>query len=594
MAEVVRGINIKLGADTTELDTGLKGLNKELKNTKTNLNAVSKLTKIDPKNINALRRHQEELSKAIGTSRDQLKLQNEMLKRSETQFGKNSKEYELAERRIFRTTAELKKFEGQVKLTNKRMKALDMSKFNKMENIGKKLAPLTVAISGLTVASVGLAFELEGTEAKFNEVFSGMTDGASEFIVEFQRLSAVTTAEARKLLGSTQDLLVGFGATREEAFEVTKQVANLGGALASFNDIPTERAVNAINSALVGEREALKSLGVVVSQEAVNQEVLRLGLDTSTDSLMRQANAQATLNLITQQSTGAINAFTEENLNTREQLMLALADLKLAEVLRDVASRFNALSVEQKENLIQVVTLIGIMSPLLIVGAKVGKLMTFLKFRFLETGKAGFFAGLGINWMFIGILALVALVAYAISTNDELKDTFMELGKALMDALVPIFNLLVDVLKSLMPIITTLVEILVVILTPIIEVLVMLLKPLAGLFKLLTPLIKNTLLPIKLMAKGLEAVMSVVKKLVEWAQPLMEVLSGIGNFIGRGIGAIGGALGIDMGGSQLATTNNTTVNSGTSNTNLSFTINESNDGQSTADEIDRILGERFD
>ena len=152
MAETVRGINIKLGNDTSEFDTGLKGLNAELKETKKNLNAVSRLTRIDPKNINGLTRQQQELTKAIKTTEKQLELQTSELKKAETQFGKNSNEYQLAERRIFRTTAELKKFENQVQKTNQQLKKLQLEKFQKLSDFGKKLLPLTGAIVGVSAA----------------------------------------------------------------------------------------------------------------------------------------------------------------------------------------------------------------------------------------------------------------------------------------------------------------------------------------------------------------------------------------------------------------------------------------------------------
>jgi hypothetical protein len=46
--------------------------------------------------------------------------------------------------------------------------------------------------------------------------------------------------------------------------------------VASFNNVSDEQAVRAFTSALTGEREALKSLGIVIQEADVKQEALNL------------------------------------------------------------------------------------------------------------------------------------------------------------------------------------------------------------------------------------------------------------------------------------------------------------------------------
>jgi hypothetical protein len=46
--------------------------------------------------------------------------------------------------------------------------------------------------------------------------------------------------------------------------------------VASFNNVSDDQAINAFTKALTGEREALKSLGIVISEPDVKAKALEL------------------------------------------------------------------------------------------------------------------------------------------------------------------------------------------------------------------------------------------------------------------------------------------------------------------------------
>ena len=50
MANRIKGITIEIGDDTTKLSKALEGVNKNIKNTQTQLKDVQKLLKLDPSN----------------------------------------------------------------------------------------------------------------------------------------------------------------------------------------------------------------------------------------------------------------------------------------------------------------------------------------------------------------------------------------------------------------------------------------------------------------------------------------------------------------------------------------------------------------
>lgn len=58
MANRIHGITVEVGGDTTKLQTALKGVNSEIKNTQIDLKDVDRLLKLDPNNTELLAQKQ--------------------------------------------------------------------------------------------------------------------------------------------------------------------------------------------------------------------------------------------------------------------------------------------------------------------------------------------------------------------------------------------------------------------------------------------------------------------------------------------------------------------------------------------------------
>ena len=165
----------------------------------------------------------------------------------------------------------------------------DIDSFTKKwENAGKKIEKIgssltkavTLPIAGMVTGFALAAMELEATEAKYNTVFAGMTEVSDEFIRKFQELTPATTASARNMASGIQDLLVPMGFMRDEATKMTGDTMHLVGALANFNSgtHTAEDVARAFSSALTGETDSLKALGIQVSAETIKQKAFEMGL----------------------------------------------------------------------------------------------------------------------------------------------------------------------------------------------------------------------------------------------------------------------------------------------------------------------------
>lgn len=114
MADRIKGITVVLGGDTTGLSKALTGVNKEIRNTQTQLKDVEKLLKLDPGNTELLAQKQRLLNDAVDQTKTKLNSLQEAEKQVQQQFERgevSQEQYDGLKREIIATEAELKKAE---------------------------------------------------------------------------------------------------------------------------------------------------------------------------------------------------------------------------------------------------------------------------------------------------------------------------------------------------------------------------------------------------------------------------------------------------------------------------------------------------
>ena len=115
-ASRIAGITVEIGGDTTKLQTALKGVNGQIKDTQSQLKDVEKLLKLDPGNTELLAQKQKLLSQAIEETKDKLNTlktaaeqANGALERGEI----SQAQYDALQREIVETEQKLKSLEEQ-------------------------------------------------------------------------------------------------------------------------------------------------------------------------------------------------------------------------------------------------------------------------------------------------------------------------------------------------------------------------------------------------------------------------------------------------------------------------------------------------
>lgn len=175
-----------------------------------------------------------------------------------------------------------------------------------------------------------MAMEAEEVSSKFNAVFG---DSAKQMAMEAENLRKhihATTTEMKNSLATYGAIAQGMGMSTEASAMFSVQMAKIQGDLASFHNLNSEEAFTKISSAISGEFEPMKRLGIVLNVAKVEQEAFNMGLTDGTTALTQSQKALATQSLIIKmmgQATGDAEATTDSSMNAYKRLNSQLKEL---------------------------------------------------------------------------------------------------------------------------------------------------------------------------------------------------------------------------------------------------------------------------
>ena len=168
---------------------------------------------------------------------------------------------------------------------------------------------ITLSVAGIKSAIDGcveVASSIEEMQNKFDVVFGDMRDEGDKWAQEYSDAIGRNKNDIKTYLADQQNLLVGFGMTRQAGAEMAEQMTSLALDLASFGNMDETASVNAMTKAVMGESEAAKTLGAVLNDSTRAQAMATLGLKGTYDKLDQLTKMQVNYQAILQQSPDAI------------------------------------------------------------------------------------------------------------------------------------------------------------------------------------------------------------------------------------------------------------------------------------------------
>lgn len=168
---------------------------------------------------------------------------------------------------------------------------------------------ITLSVAGIKSAIDGcveVASSIEEMQNKFDVVFGDMRDDVDKWAQDYSDAIGRNKNDIKTYLADQQNLLVGFGMTRQAGAEMAEQMTSLALDLASFGNMDETASVNAMTKAVMGESEAAKTLGAVLNDSTRAQAMSALGLKGTYDKLDQLTKMQVNYQAILQQSPDAI------------------------------------------------------------------------------------------------------------------------------------------------------------------------------------------------------------------------------------------------------------------------------------------------
>ena len=213
----IKGITVEIGSDTTKLQTALKGVNSEIKNTQNQLKDVEKFLKLDPGNTELLAQKQKFLSSAVSETKEKLttlKTAAEQANQSATAVQKIA------------TAGESLKSAG-----------------DKVSSTGEKLLPASAAVTALGVAAVKTDSDFDSSMSQVAAVSGATGDDFDKLRAKAHEMGAKTKFSASEAADAMNYMAMA-GWKTSDMLDGIEGIMNLAAAsgedLATTSDIVTD------------------------------------------------------------------------------------------------------------------------------------------------------------------------------------------------------------------------------------------------------------------------------------------------------------------------------------------------------------------
>lgn len=125
----------------------------------------------------------------------------------------------------------------------------------------------------------------------FNNAMGELSSQATELINKMESLLGIDPTEAMTNIATIQSLATSFGLASDKAYILSKNLTQLAYDESSYWNKDTATTFTAIASAISGELEPIRRLGVDLSQARLQQELLALGFNKQVSSLSQADKA---------------------------------------------------------------------------------------------------------------------------------------------------------------------------------------------------------------------------------------------------------------------------------------------------------------
>lgn len=241
---------------------------------------------------------------------------------------------------------------------------------------------VTLPILGLGAALVKTASDAVETGTKFDAVFGDLAPSTRAFAAQQAAALGRSQVSIENYLALLQSIIKPMGLTAGEADKMSRSLSVLAVDLASFFNISEDDAVQRLSSAVVGNHEAMRLLGVAITQTSLDLKLQQLGFKKAAAGATEAEKAQARYAIIMERTTDAQGDAIRTAMNFANQWRRMVSQVKgaavafgkillppmilVVKVLGSVATWFEALPGPIKTVALVVAALAAAVGPLLL------------------------------------------------------------------------------------------------------------------------------------------------------------------------------------------------------------------------------------
>ena len=173
---------------------------------------------------------------------------------------------------------------------------------------------VTKALSVAAVTSFGkscldLGSDLQEVQNVVDVTFPNMANKVNDFAKSAINSYGLSETVAKKMVGTFGSMAKAFNFSESAAYDMATELTGLAGDVASFYNLDPSEAYTKMKSVFSGETEALKDLGVVMTQNALDQYALANGYGKTTAKMSEQEKVALRMAFVTEQLSAASGDF---------------------------------------------------------------------------------------------------------------------------------------------------------------------------------------------------------------------------------------------------------------------------------------------
>lgn len=205
MANDIKGITVKIGADTTDLSKAMSSANRSISTTQKQLNEVQKALKLDPSNAELLAQKYRLLTEKADETRKKLQTLKDAQVQVEEQYRNgeiDQGKYDAFRRELITTENQLKSLEKEAAKSNASINSFGEKMKDaggKLVAAGKTIMPLSAAVAGIGTAAAVSAVSFEDAMAKVSTIAETTEIPLDELRSQILSLSSQTGISANEI-----------------------------------------------------------------------------------------------------------------------------------------------------------------------------------------------------------------------------------------------------------------------------------------------------------------------------------------------------------------------------------------------------------